>query len=46
LINYFGKANDIKDIEIAPLLMRKGATKLALCTSAARRRCRGPGARG
>ena len=30
LINYFGRANDIRDIEIAPLLMRKGATKLAL----------------
>lgn len=33
LINYFGRANDIRDIEIAPLLMRKGATKLALCAS-------------
>ena len=30
LINYFGKTNDIKDIEIAPILMRKGVTKLAL----------------
>lgn len=30
LINYFGKATDIKDIEIAPILIRKGDTKIAL----------------
>ena len=30
LINYFGKTNDIKDIEIAPILLRKGTTKLAM----------------
>ena len=30
LINYFGKTEDIKDIEIAPVLLRKGVTKVAL----------------
>jgi double-strand break repair protein MRE11 len=30
LINYFGKTNDIKDIEIAPILLRKGKTKVAM----------------
>jgi double-strand break repair protein MRE11 len=30
LINYFGKADDIDDIEVAPILLRKGCTKVAL----------------
>ncbi|GAV01177.1 MRE11C [Ramazzottius varieornatus] len=30
LINYFGKANDIENIDIYPLLFTKGTTKLAL----------------
>lgn len=30
LVNYFGKATDIEDIEISPLLLQKGTAKLAL----------------
>jgi hypothetical protein len=30
LINYFGKWTDLTQVEISPLLMRKGVTRLAL----------------
>lgn len=30
LVNYFGKVNDIEKMELSPLLLQKGATKLAL----------------
>ena len=30
LINYFGKADRVEDIEITPILLRKGATNLAI----------------
>jgi double-strand break repair protein MRE11 len=30
LVNYFGKAKSVDDIEISPILLEKGATKLAL----------------
>ena len=30
LVNYFGKASDIESIEVSPLLLQKGSTKLAL----------------
>ncbi|XP_067005456.2 double-strand break repair protein MRE11 [Anabrus simplex] len=30
LVNYFGKWNDLKQVDISPLLMKKGATQLAL----------------
>ena len=30
LINYFGKHSDLKQIEVSPLLITKGATRLAL----------------
>jgi hypothetical protein len=30
LVNYFGKWTDLTQVEISPLLMRKGATRLAL----------------
>jgi len=30
LVNYFGKWTDLTHVEISPLLMRKGATQLAL----------------
>ncbi len=30
LINYFGKVKDIEKIEVSPLLLQKGETKLAL----------------
>ncbi|KDR18710.1 Double-strand break repair protein MRE11 [Zootermopsis nevadensis] len=30
LVNYFGKWTDLTHVEISPLLMRKGATRLAL----------------
>ena len=29
-INYFGKATDIEDIQLSPVLLQKGNTKLAL----------------
>ena len=30
LINYFGKWNDVTEISIAPLLIRKGVTNVSL----------------
>lgn len=30
LINYFGKCDSLDQVEVSPLLMRKGETKLAL----------------
>ncbi|XP_065888547.1 double-strand break repair protein MRE11-like [Dysidea avara] len=30
LVNYFGKPDDIEDISISPILMKKGSTKIAL----------------
>ena len=30
LINYFGKSDRVEDIEIAPILIRKGTTKIAI----------------
>ena len=30
LVNYFGKTDDINDIEISPILLKKGCTKVAL----------------
>lgn len=30
LVNYFGKWTDLTQVEISPLLMRKGVTRLAL----------------
>ena len=30
LVNYFGKASNIENIEVSPLLMQKGSSKLAL----------------
>jgi double-strand break repair protein MRE11 len=30
LINYFGKADRVEDIEVTPILLRKGATNLAI----------------
>lgn len=30
LVNYFGKPDDIEDISISPILMKKGSTKMAL----------------
>ncbi|XP_067940899.1 double-strand break repair protein MRE11-like isoform X2 [Watersipora subatra] len=30
LVNYFGKCNSLEQVEISPLLLRKGETKLAL----------------
>jgi double-strand break repair protein MRE11 len=30
LINYFGKSDNIDDITVYPILMRKGITKLAI----------------
>lgn len=30
LINYFGKVTDVEKIEVSPLLLQKGETKLAL----------------
>lgn len=29
-VNYFGKVTNIEDIEVVPILFRKGATKIAL----------------
>jgi len=30
LVNYFGKVDDIEKIELSPVLLQKGVTKLAL----------------
>ena len=30
LVNYFGKPEDIEDISVSPILLRKGSTQLAL----------------
>lgn len=30
LINYFGKADSVEDIEVTPILIRKGSTNIAI----------------
>lgn len=30
LVNYFGKPDDIEDISISPILLKKGSTKMAV----------------